>query len=324
MSETVTVKRGSPRYQYRSLFWPIILIGVGAIWLLGNLGVFSMTNLAVAARLWPLILVVIGLDMLFGRTSPALGALIGIGTVIVFIGLMLIGPSLGMATDLEVKSDTFTEAVDDAQSARIDLDLGVAKVTVNALSDSNNLFNAAIDYVGEIEFEVSGETDKVIRLHQVGDSSFNGFFGFFGNFTNNAELTWEVGLSPDVPLQLTVGGGVGEADFDLSGIQLTGLEINVGVGSVVVQLPEPVASYQVNVNGGVGDFTITLPEDAAVRINANTGVGDINVSSALNRVGGGDDNPVGDDGVWETDGFASADVQITIEFDGGVGNLNVR
>ena len=57
------------RQGYRSLFWPIILIGVGLIWLLGNFGIISGANLAVLFRLWPLALIVIGLDLLFGRQS---------------------------------------------------------------------------------------------------------------------------------------------------------------------------------------------------------------------------------------------------------------
>ena len=41
-----------------SIFWAIILIAVGAIWLLGNVGVLSFANLSVLLRLWPLALIV--------------------------------------------------------------------------------------------------------------------------------------------------------------------------------------------------------------------------------------------------------------------------
>jgi hypothetical protein len=47
----------------------VILIAVGIIWLLGNLGVLSAANILVLLRLWPLLLIVIGLDLLFGRQS---------------------------------------------------------------------------------------------------------------------------------------------------------------------------------------------------------------------------------------------------------------
>ena len=86
----VTRRRSRP-----SLFWPMVLIGVGTVWLLTNIGVFKAENIVVLARLWPLLLIVAGLDLLFGRSSPNLGAIIGIATVVGVLLLMLVGPSLG-------------------------------------------------------------------------------------------------------------------------------------------------------------------------------------------------------------------------------------
>ena len=51
-------------YRYRSLFWPVVLIGVGVIWLLANLNVIPAGGLWILARFWPLLLVWIGLDIL--------------------------------------------------------------------------------------------------------------------------------------------------------------------------------------------------------------------------------------------------------------------
>ena len=56
--------------RYRSLFWPMVLIGVGVVWLLGNIGVIRPASLGVLVSFWPLILIFIGLDILFGRRSP--------------------------------------------------------------------------------------------------------------------------------------------------------------------------------------------------------------------------------------------------------------
>ncbi len=50
-------------------------IGVGVVWLLGNLGVLTTSSLVVLVRLWPLLLILIGLDLLFGRWSSAVGEL---------------------------------------------------------------------------------------------------------------------------------------------------------------------------------------------------------------------------------------------------------
>ena len=74
----------------------------------------------------------------------------------------------------------------------------------------------------------------------------------------------------------------------------------------------------------MGEVTIKLPEDAAVRLDASIGVGRVQVPSNFRKISGGDSDFVGEDGVWETAGFDSADRQISIHFNGGVGGLILR
>lgn len=341
MGETIIKKPG-----YRSLFWPIVLIGIGVIWLLGNLSIISAANLAVLFRLWPLILIIVGLDLLFGRQSPFLGAVIGIGTVVLLIALMLVGPSIGLAgTSMDVKTAAFNEPLEDATSARVNLNMTAGQMNIKALSDSNDLIDANLSYFGELEFQHEGQSEKFISLSQTSD---NVNFGLdFVTFLLNPEnqLRWDIGLSPNVPIQLDVNNGTGGSTLDLSGLKLTKLSVDSGTGGMTISLPVMDMRYDVQVssgtgggtinlqsgtsvnldiNSGTGGFTIDVPEAAAVRVVARTGVGGINVPSSYNRVDGKDDNFVGENGTWETTGFASAENQITINFEGGTGGLTVR
>ncbi len=334
------------RGRYRSLFWPLVLIGVGVVWLLGNLGLISGANLAVLFRLWPLLLIAIGLDLLFGRQSPAVGALIGVGTVIVVIALMLVGPGLGLAGNYQVRATSFSEPLGDAQSARVNLDLSVGSNTIEALADSRNLFEADLTYIGEVDFQSGGEREKVISLSQQGQNLSWGPFDFFNWIGSTDQLRWEIGLSPEVPLDLTINGGVGSSRIDLSGLEISGLSVSAGVGDVTLTLPAMTRPYTARLNGGVSNFTVIVPEDAsvdleveggvgnfiidapdsaAVRLEANVGIGNVSVPDRLARVGGGeDDDGLGDQGVWETEGYSRAERRIQIRFEGGVGGLTVR
>ena len=74
------------------LFWPIILIGAGIIFLLSNLGVITGNPWPILWNLWPVLLIVIGLDILFGRRSM-LGGLIGAALGVMFG--MLLGDFVG-------------------------------------------------------------------------------------------------------------------------------------------------------------------------------------------------------------------------------------
>ncbi|MBN1965677.1 MAG: hypothetical protein JW910_13585, partial [Anaerolineae bacterium] len=284
--------------------------------------------------------IAIGLDLLIGRQSPAVSAVIALGTVGLVVVLMVIGPALGLVESADVKRDVFSEPVGDAASAEVTLGLSVGQATVQALADSPNLIEADLSYVGEIDFQASGESAKIIRLRQAEDSPTSistwPFASFFpGN--SGLELRWDIGLSPAVPLALEIGGGVGDTTLDLAGLQISGLEVNAGVGDIAVKLPDGqynatlnggVGAFDVTVssgaditlqiNGGVGSYTVDVPDDAAVRVEADTGLGDVSVPRDFNQISS-DDNEI-----WESEGFAGAEDQIVILFDGGIGDLTIR
>ena len=340
MGEAITSQRG-----YRSLFWPIVLIAVGVIWLLVNVGVLSGANLVVLFRMWPLLLIVIGLDLLFGRQSPLVGAVIGIGAVALIVVLMLVGPSIGLAgATPEVTLDTFSEPLEDASSVQVTLDLPVAASTITALTDSADLFTAEIAHVGELDYRVQGEAEKVIFLGQQ-DTSVNffdlEFLSFLPGITEE-ELYWNIGLNPEVPLELTVNSGVGQNTLDLREMELRALSLNGGVGQNIIHLPAAEAPYtaridsgsgelnislaeganaEISISGGVGNAVIDVPDGAGVRLDASSGIGNIEVPDSYRRVSGDNDD---DDGLWESANFAEASDRIVIEFDGGIGNLVVQ
>jgi len=71
-------KNNDQRNPYHSFFWPVIMLGAGVIWLLVNLSIISTYNLRVLYRLWPVLIILAGLDTLFARRLPLLGALLAL------------------------------------------------------------------------------------------------------------------------------------------------------------------------------------------------------------------------------------------------------
>jgi hypothetical protein len=327
-------------FTYRSLFWPILLIGVGTLWLLANLDILPSFNWASLWRLWPLFLIGIGLDIIFGRRSPVLGAVIGLLVAGAVIAILIFAPSLGGPALGDLVTDNYAEPIGSASSAQIDLHLSVGTAEVYSLSDSNNLFEAEITHLGEIDYSATGETTKRISIRE---EEVN--YDFFGIFDDREKAEWNIGLSPDLPLDLTIFGGVGRAEIDLSDIQLTGLEMSGGVGDFSVSLPGADGEYAVNIEvgvgrfevnidrgadvdlrikGGVGETIVNVPSGVGVRLEGKSGVGNIRVPSSYTQVRGGDDSIVGDSGTWESPDYDTAEFTITITFDGGVGNFTLR
>ena len=63
-------RRARPEQSRRgSLVGPVILLGLGIVFLLNNLGVLEWSVWEVIFRLWPVLLIAAGLDFLIGRRS---------------------------------------------------------------------------------------------------------------------------------------------------------------------------------------------------------------------------------------------------------------
>lgn len=326
---------------YRSIFWPILLIGFGLVWLLNNLNLIPGWSWSTIWQLWPVFLIAIGLDLLIARRSAILGAIVALTTIGLVVILIMAGGTLGIRSDPEVVTEYFSETLGSANSARLDLNFSIGPTFIEALVGSDDLIQAEITHLGEVEFTSSGTNRKTVLLDSVEHSMQIGRLDFF----NERDLRWEIGITPEIPVELNINGGVGEADLDLSQLELTGFDLDVGVGQMRIFLPaspdrydaritgsvgettieiEDGADIRLDIDGGVGEFTIRVPADAAVRLDASIGVGRVRVPSYFRQISGGDSDFVGEDGVWETAGFDDADRQIIINFDGGVGGLNIR
>lgn len=78
------------------LFWPVLMMGVGAVASLAYLGLLPKGNLSILLNLWPLLLIVAGLGILFRSRSPLFGALLGVLVVAVIFVVAFAGGALGL------------------------------------------------------------------------------------------------------------------------------------------------------------------------------------------------------------------------------------
>ncbi len=307
------------RRRYQSLFWPMILIGIGTSWLLYNIGIFTGANIAVALQLWPVLLIVIGLDIIFGRKSPSRGATIGLAFVGLMLAIMYIGPSMGLGAGAERTLTNIEVHRDGTEALSLEIEAGMESVTINPLIDSNNLVEADIWHFGELDMDTfDGEGKKFVQIRQ-NEFAFN--FGLdLGNDENSG---WAINVNPVAPLSLDFEGGVGHIEMNLEAFNLSDLNLDMGVGSLYITLPTPQQSYDVDISGGIGEVKLDIPDDVDIKVVVSTGIGSTDLPTNLFQVEG-EDEFIGEDGTWQTEGFEQAENRITIYFDGGIGSLDIR
>lgn len=300
------------------LFWPIILIGAGVIFLLANLGVIPSNPWPVIWNLWPVILIVIGLDILFGRRSllgGLVGAVLGLVLIAGLIVLLIARPNLpglnlgfGSAT---LQSRHLEAPLAGIQSATVSLDYDSGSYRLYALSDSDKLLDGEVSYYGDLTFDVNASNERAsVRI----DSSISGvFFGFM-----TPDERWDIGLNPRPVYDLDLNYGSGGGDADLSQLTLSSVRLDGGSGRVGVHLPAT-GKFTVNADGGSGGLTFYVPGKAAVRVEYERGSGGFNPGSRLRLISGERDR----DSVYETENFGSASNAITLIVNGGSGSINI-
>ncbi len=350
-----------PSYSYRSFFWPIVLIGFGAIMLLANLDLIPAPSLRMLIRLWPVALIVLGLDILVGRRSPLIGALIGLAAVALVIIFLYLSPQMDFLPSVERKTIPIHTPLENTSSANVALDLDRYATTLDAAVDSDDLFDAVLETYTDVDYSARGGEHKTISLNPVNASSFDLDWS-----ASTSGMEWVIGLSPMIPLDLSIDVGSGSASLDLFDLMLDKLKVNGGSGSTDLAIPAGGTRYPVDVNGGSGSFDIEIEEDAELEAAFDVGSGSFDVivgpgvAMALEIDGGSgsifinmprgaglrlvvDDHgsggvrvpgdfdlvdDMGDDdrdtGVWESDNYSSASNRIEIRFEPGSGTLTLR
>jgi len=104
-----------------------------------------------------------------------------------------------------------------------------------------------------------------------------------------------VELSPDYTWYFKVHGGTWNVSLDLTGLRVSGVELDSGTGNVSCTLPAPAGVVPIRVNSGIVGVTLHRPRDTAVRATVSSGSVKVRLDDKPIRAMAADVN-------WETPG----------------------
>src|SRR5262245_22140991 len=165
-----------------------------------------------------------------------------------------------------------------AKSVRAELKLGAGELNLEGgsshLLNSRFLFNRKWDSP-RVNYRVGSDGKGELEIEQDRGSGIN-----FGAGDNN----WDLTFNNDVPISFRIDMGAGEGNLRLRDMNVTGLDLQLGVGQVDLDLTgERKSDLDVTVKGGVGHATIRLPKDVAVRAHAAGGSGAVDGEGSQQR-----------------------------------------
>lgn len=331
------------RHRRPSLFFPIALITAGVVWLLVNSGTIAVENVYRLAPYWPVLLILAGLGLLLERLWWPLSALMWLAAAAALVWFLVFPPAfLPAAPTSEQQLDRYTEPLEEANSALVNLDLSVHPTRIFALEDSEDLIDAEINHFGIIRFSTTGEQKKTVYLSQQNE-------GLWWNFgwellSRPASIQpWEIGLSPRIPLDLVVDAATARTEVDLSELQLHSLDLDGGTGNMEIDLPEDGDRFDINLDMSTGNVTLRVPKTSSfdLEVDGSTGnlivdiadgvgvevevkdggVGSLRLGSGFTKVREGDDD---DEGVWQNAAYATTSTPVRITLDISTGNIELR
>ena len=81
----------------RSIFWPLVLVAAGSLWLLNSQGVISSGNVWAVLQYWPVLLIALGADILLRWRWPIIANLLDLAVVALAVVAIIFAPRLGLS-----------------------------------------------------------------------------------------------------------------------------------------------------------------------------------------------------------------------------------
>lgn len=244
-------------FRRRGVAWPVLMIGIGALLLYNYFGPQALISWTQILQLWPVLLIAVGIDVMF-RGQSGWESVIGVLLAIVLIG----AAGFWVLRGVEIQADyvrieeQFSSKI---ETAELDLTLGAGELVLGSEPRSGQLISGSIT-PGSVMDNLDEQNGQIRYELESTKTAF---------YPHTAR--WELGLTPDLFLELRVDNSVGEMRLDIADLSLDSLLASQGVGRMEVALPEGITE-DVLIKQGVGVIEVEIPEGVRVAVDAQIGL----------------------------------------------------
>ncbi len=240
------------------------------------------------------------------RSLMKLGLLSLLGILGLTAGCTCCGASSLTVGDLKTERKAID--LDGAEEITLELEMEAGKLTIRSGAEGalegEFSYNVA-EWKPRIEYQMSGRRGK-LKLSQ--HSPPNSTIG------SKARNEWDLMLNGEIPLTVRIEVGAGNGSLDFSELDLRNLRIEAGVGNFVIDVSgDRQQDIDVDIEGGVGNIEVIVPERVGVRLDRDMGVGTTDAPGFHKR-----------GGVYVNDAYGETEATINIRIEAGVGMISIH
>lgn len=245
------------RSRRSGLFFPLLLVAFGILFLLVNLGVVGREIWRDVWRFWPVLLILLGLDLLGGRGSVgrAVGSLFSV--------LVLVGAAFALfhlfapdAWITEVQS--LSQPLNEASEAQIVLACDGCSMTLDGPSSQDTLIEGAVTLRRDDRLHQAVRVDSGVLRFELKSNPLLPFL----LTASRSDHVWDLRISAELPLELAIEAGP-TIDLDLVGLDVRRADLSTENGITTLRLPETGQSV-IYVAGD--ELRVRVPDNVGLRL----------------------------------------------------------
>ncbi|GEN54913.1 toast rack family protein [Halobacillus faecis] len=188
----------------------------------------------------------------------------------------------------------------EAEKLNVEIDMGVGALTLG--TGTEDWLEGSFLYPENHWIPKLSHRNDTIKLTQTKQKK---------KIMNKQKSEWDVLLTKNTPLDLSIQTGAAETTLDLTEAKLHNLSIEAGVGECTVDLSgDYEESFDSKIQTGVGESIVYLPKKTGVKVTAEKGIGEIHMEG-LTKMGDS----------WVNEAYDSSATRIHIDAEMGVGDL---
>jgi hypothetical protein len=227
--------------------------------------------------------------------------------ILVLFAALLLGSCSPKASVGALQTESQSVELGDAQSVRVEINMGAGNLDVTGGADK--LLEADFTYnVAKLKPEVK-YTDGTLVVWQPNSKGLPALQGIT-DYRNE----WDLRLSDEVPMDLSVVLGAGSSNLNLAGLSLTRLDVILGAGEYTIDLSgDWIRDLNVSIDTGAANIRLRLPKDVGVRVRVEAGPHTIETTDLTQ-----------DGDVYTNAAYGVSDVTIQVDMETGIGQINLE
>ena len=276
MAQGANSRRAARRHAH--LVGPVVLITVGVLLLMTNVGALPAGVWGAVWQLWPVVIILLGLEqLLLGRASwlRALVVILVLLVVVSVVASIPVGVDRSPGDRAPIVGMSFSQPLLDAQRADVHVNHGAGPLSIGSGAPEGTLAEGSLsssterslartylvqDGVGVLTLSLQGQEQWVWRPGQ-------------SSATDDLSLR----LNREIPIRrLEINTGAAETNLDLRALRGDSLDLNTGASRTHLWMPEH-GQVSATIDAGAASIIVEIPREMAARIRVDGGLTGVEV-----------------------------------------------